>query len=294
MIDWFKELDVKIQAGIISGITSIVVLILGWLIRIFYERNSLKFKLKKEFDFEQKKRLKEEIAKNKIHLLNAAEELNHRLWNFNQNVGENWHKIDRTDWLKPSKYYINSFVYRFLTYVHWIIETERNTLTVDSTIADSDDILYLKFIKTLKDIFTDVDLFKGLNYDCSHDTNHFFKNDLIGYSKSVVENGKVLDFDDFREKKQNDIESITKVFEYFSKIENDDSDKNLNILKCTHLLIIRFLNIYGHDYQKTSEEKISSITAKYKQEIQIKGNFEEFIEKSKIKKEMKSILKQIK
>jgi hypothetical protein len=294
MIDWFKELDVKIQAGFISGVTSIIVLLLGWLIRILYERNSLKFKLKKEFDFEQKKKLKEEIAKNKIHLLNSAEELNHRLWNFSQHVGENWHKIDKADWLKPTKYYINSFVYRFLIFIHWIIETERKTLTVDSTIADSDDILYLKFIKTLKDIFTDVDLFKGLNYDCSHDTNHFFKNDLIGYSKSVLENERILDFDDFREKRQNEIGSITKVFEYFAKIENDNNDKNLNVLRCTHLLLIRFLNIYGHDYQKTSDEKIKTITSKYKQEILIKENFEEFVKKSKIDDKMKSILKQIK
>lgn len=292
MIEWFYKLDVKIQAGIISGLTSISVLILGWIIKIIYERNSLKFKLRKEFDFEQKKKLKEEIAKNKIHLLNSAEELNHRLWNFSQKAGENWHKVNHTDWFKPSRYYINSFVYRFLVFIHWIIETERNTLTVDSTIANSDDILYLKFIKTLKDIFTDVDLFEGMGYDSRHDTNHFFKNDLIGYSKSIVENERVLDFDEFLRIDEKD--KISKVFEYFVKVNNDPSDKNFNVLKCSHLLIITFLNIYGHDYQKTTNKKIKTITEKYKQEIQIVDNFESFIKKSKITKEMKSVLKKIK
>ena len=91
-MDWFNNADIKLQVVIISSLTSIAIFLLGWLIKVIYERNSLNYKLKKEYQFEQKKKLKEEIAKNKMHLLNSAEELNHRLWNFSQHVDENWHK----------------------------------------------------------------------------------------------------------------------------------------------------------------------------------------------------------
>lgn len=294
MINWVPNLDVKIQAGLISAITSIIIFILGWVIKFFYERFALNHKLNKEFQFEQRKKLKEEIAINKVHLLNSAEELNHRLWNFSQNVDKCWHNIDKKDWLKPSKYYINSFVYRFLVFIHWLIEAERKTLSIDTTIADSRDILYLKYIKTLKDIFTDADLFEGLNYDNSHDTHHFYKNDLIGYSKAVIENHRVLDFDEFQKKWANNITDIYKIFGYFSEIEDIKTDKILNILKCSHLLIISFLNNYGHDYQKTPKDKITTIIKKYKNEIIIVSNFEKFIKKSKITKELNPILKRLK
>lgn len=109
-MDWFNNADIKLQVVIISSLTSIAIFLLGWLIKVIYERNSLNYKLKKEYQFEQKKKLKEEIAKNKMHLLNSAEELNHRLWNFSQHVDENWHKVSKQDWFETEQYYINSFV----------------------------------------------------------------------------------------------------------------------------------------------------------------------------------------
>nr|WP_319571642.1 hypothetical protein [uncultured Draconibacterium sp.] len=294
MIEWFSKLDLKIQVVIISSLTSVVVFLLGWLFKIIYERKSLNFKLKKEFEFEQKKKLKEDIAKNKVHLLNAVEELNHRLWNFSQNVGEGWHNIKRTDWFKEDQYYLNSFVYRFLTFLHWTLKTEKDTISVDTTIADSTDILFLKYIKTFKDIFTAADILKELNYDRTFNTNHFYKNDLVGYTKWIIFNGKVIDFDEFESKLQYNYEPLKPVIEYFSSIVNDDENKNLNVLRCFHLLCIKFLNEFGHDYQKTNKKKIKCLTDLYKPKIKIKNGFIKFTKKSNLECEMKSILKNLK
>ncbi|PCH70834.1 MAG: hypothetical protein COC06_03225 [Bacteroidales bacterium] len=250
--------------------------------------------MKKEFEFEQKKKLKEEIAKNKVHLLNAVEELNHRLWNFTQNVGENWHKISENDWFKGEQYYINSFVYRFLVFIHWTLKTERDTISVDSTIADKADIRFLKYIKTFKDIFTDAELLSELGYSRNKNHNHFYKNDLIGYCKWVVENRQVRDFDDFEIKLKYEYASLQKVIEYFSGINDDDLDKNLNILRCTHLLAISFLNDFGHTYQKTENKKVDKIAKHYKSKIMIKKGFAQFITKSKLDNEMKNIMRKIK
>jgi len=59
-------------------------------------------------------------------------------------------------------------------------------------------------------------------------------------------------------------------------------------------LAINFLNKYGHDYQVTQDDKIKKITDKYKNEIRIISDFEKFIRKSKLEKEMKTILEKIK
>jgi hypothetical protein len=91
MIKYYQSLDPKVQGAIIGGFFSLVIFFLGWVFKIVYDRYSLSFKLKREFQFEQKKSIKQEIAKTKTPLLNVSEELNYRLWNFIPNIDENWH-----------------------------------------------------------------------------------------------------------------------------------------------------------------------------------------------------------
>lgn len=288
MIEFFKSIDLK------SFVIPVITFIVGWIAKIIYERYTLNYKLKVEYDFEQKKRLKEEIAKNKMHLLNIAEEFNHRLWNLNENISKNWLQINQEEWEERTKYYTRSFVYRFLVFLHWVLKTEKDTISIDTIVADKKDIEYLKFIKTFKDIFSEPKLLKELDYSNGNNTNHFFKNNLKGYTKWIIEDERVIDFDEFSDKTENKYNELKKVINYFSEIENNDIDKNLNILRCFHLLIISFLNEYGHTYQHTSDEKIIELTKVYKGKIKIKKGFQEFIEKSKLEKELKSVLKKIK
>jgi len=291
MIEWFKTLDLTIQVVIISSITSIFVFIAGWLFKVLYERNSLKYKLKKEYEFEQKKKLKKEIAKNKIHLLNAVEELNHRLWNFSQHISTKKYSVSKSNWFAEEQYYLNSFIYRFLKVIYLTIKTENDTVSIDSTIADNNDILFLKYIKTFKDIFTDKDLIKNL--PTQNKTTHFYKNNLFGFASYIRKEGNLLSFEEFEEVLRNNYIDLEKVITYFTEIENNNNDCSINALKCFHLLAINFLNKYGHDYQVTQDDKINIITAKYKNEIRITSEFKKFIIKSKLEKEMKTILKKI-
>ena len=100
----------------------------------------MNFKLNKEFTFEQKKSIKQEIAKTKTPILNAGEELNYRLWNFIHNIGENWHSIPQDKWLEPKHYYLRTFVYRLLVFIYWSLEIEKSLTHFDSTVADEKDL----------------------------------------------------------------------------------------------------------------------------------------------------------
>ena len=289
MIDFFKDLDFKIYAPIITFIAGIVS-------KIIYERYTLNYKLKVEYTFEQKKKLKEEISKNKTALLNATEELNHRLWNFSQHISTKKYKISENDWFDDEQYYLNSFIYRFLKVLDLVIKTEKDTISIDSTvgskIADKNDIIYLKYIKTFKDIFTDKDLIENL--PTQNKTTHFYKNNLFGYANNIRRNGDVISFEDFETVLKYSYLNLEKVITYFTKIENHNKDCSLNVLKCYHLLAINFLNKFGHDYQITKYEKIEKITDKYKDEIEIKKEFQDFIEKSKLEDEMENMIEKIK
>ncbi|MCX2743737.1 hypothetical protein OO013_07670 [Mangrovivirga sp. M17] len=294
MMEFINSLDIKLQATIISALTSLFIFVVGWLFKFFYERNSLSFRLDKEYTFEQKKKLKEEISKYKIPLLNACEEFNYRLRNFNKRTKENLHRIDPDKWFETDQYYLNSFIYRFLVILHYVYKIEQETLSIDSTVADKSDIKFLKFIKTFKNIFSELDLLTPLGYKWSDTKNHFWKNELKGFTLWVVENDRVIEFDEFVPKLRFNYNELRKIIEYFSKIENDPNDKTLNVLRCFHLLIIQFLNFYGHTYQVTPEAKVNTIVNFYSENIKIVDAFENFISESKLDQEMKSILKKLK
>ncbi|WP_087111840.1 hypothetical protein [Halomonas citrativorans] len=289
----WTELDIKVQAALISAITSLAIFGFGWLFRVINEAYSLNYKLKKEYLFEQKKLIKVEMAKTKVPLLNSAEELNYRMWNFNQNISEGYHRIDRDNWFHTNQYYLNSFIYRFLVFMSYCIKTEEGILSMDSTVADKDDIVFLKYVKTFKNLFCEFNLLTDLGYKQNDDANHFFRNELKGYCSWVEMNGKVVDFEDFNSKLRYSYDDLEKVIEYFSKIENNDSDKTLNILRCAHLLAVSFLNRFGHSYQYTEKDKMNTLNNYYKDHLMIKSGFKEFITASKLDKEFKSDFKAV-
>jgi len=293
MIDWFKSLDLTLQTTIISGLTSIIILFLTWIYGTLNERYNLNYKLRKEYEFEQKKKLKEEIAKNKILLLNSIEEMSYRIYNLNLNLHRGWQNVSSSDWFSNEQYFVNSSIYRHLEFFHWVIKTEKDTISVDSTLADKNDILYLTYIKTFKNIFSDVDLLSELGYNAGDDTNHFFKNDIETYGNWISSNGQTIDFDSFKTKLKYGYTEYKKVIEYWTKIQNDENDKNLNTLWSFHLISISFLNRYGHNYQKTDKKKLKILTDTYRQKLKVKVGFKNFIIKNKLNKEMNEILKAI-
>ena len=291
MIEFYQNLDPKVQGALIS----LIIFISGWIFKVVYDRYSLSFKLRREFQFEQKKSIKQEIAKTKTPLLNVSEELNYRLWNFIPNINENWHSIEREKWLEPKHYYLRSFVYRLLVFIFWVLETEKSLTHFDSTIADKKDLDYIKYIKTFKNIFCDILLLKDLEYPNDATTNHFYKNDLPRYANYVKgSDGDIIDFDSFYTKIKDDFTSIEKVFIYINEIRNQPLNENLNVIRCFHLLLIQFLTEYGHDYQKTDKTKVEKLIKENYNTIKIKNAFEEFIIRNKLTNEMKSIIKKLK
>lgn len=164
---------------------------------------------------------------------------------------------------------------------------------MDSTVADKDDIIFLKYVKTFKNLFCEFNLLSDLDYKQDDDSNHFFRNELKGYCSWVKINGKVVDFDVFVGKLKYNYDDLEKVIEYFSKIDNNDYDKTLNILRCAHLLAVSFLNRFGHSYQHTGKEKMKTLKRYYRDHLKIKSGFSDFIAASKLDNEIKSDFKTV-
>ncbi|MDQ5928873.1 MAG: hypothetical protein QG594_651, partial [Bacteroidota bacterium] len=102
----------KILPVLISTITTIVVFFLTLLTKNFIDTKILRSKLDTEHKFDQRKKIKEVLARHKVHLLTACEDFNHRMWNFSNKHQENWLHING-DYLNKH-YYFHTIDYRHL------------------------------------------------------------------------------------------------------------------------------------------------------------------------------------
>lgn len=283
-------MDPGVQSAVISAVTSILVLFLTGLGKWAYDRYSLRQKLSIEYTFAQRKRIKEEISKTKTPLLQSAEDLNHRLWNLNNHIHEGWLDRKPEEWLMPAHYYIRSFVYRYLRTLSLLLEAESSVFAVDSTLSTREDLLYLKHVIAMRNCLCDRLLIKGLGYGSSANDNHFYRDELSKFSSYMREKDRLVAFHEFEVKIQKDAEPVQKVFLFFSKVKCAPGNRSLNMLHCLHLLLLSFLNRFGHEYQRTPGSKIEELAGAYYQDFTVLKCFREFLKRHELANEMRAIL----
>lgn len=247
------------------------------------------FKLDKEHEYEQRKKIKEVISKNKIRIIDSAEALNHRMWNFNENHVKKWHIYNKEG--ADNQYYLCSFIYRILVFYSWCNSIEKDMIYLDSTIVSEKDLDFVKFLKLLPQVMCDVVLFKGLDYNPSHDTDHFFKNDFQIAVDKVKDKDGVISFDEFKKKIKDEDKDVNKFIKFISGISPDEERLRWFRLQSMHYVLLMFINTFGYDFQHTRVSKIAELKDMHKENLAIK-NLEKIIIKIKLQgnPEVKAIL----
>jgi len=229
------------------------------------ESNSHIHKLDKTHEHEQRKKIKEVISKNKVSIIDAAETLNHRLWNFNDNHSEKWHIKNNKD--IDNQYYLYSFAYRLLVFFSWCNTLEKEMIYLDSTIANEMDLDFVKFIKLFPQIMCDAVLFSGLQYDYSHDTDHFYKNNFQSSVNQIRIDGEVISFEEFKSKIERDDIDVSNVINFLSGITPNEDRLRWYRLQAMHCVLLMYINTFGYDFQYTEISKIKALLAKSKKNL---------------------------
>lgn len=247
-----------IVAAVIAAITSIITLLISSAIKSIIDKDFHKYKLKSDFEYEEKKKIKEQLSLNKMKLLNAAETLNHRLWNFTDNVNERWHKVDGNYKVKANTYFV-SFVYRLAAFYAWIRKIEKDMIFLDTTIASKEDLQFIKYIKLLQVIFCDHSLFSGHVYDKNYARDHFFKNQFETMAESLIIDKSICEFKYFEEHLSEYVIELDSVCAFIDGINPDEQRFRWDVLQIFHLTLMAFLNTYGYDFQFTDRTKIANL-----------------------------------
>ena len=258
LLNIFTQLfNEKTMPSIIGTGGTLLVFVLGLLTKDYFEKRSIVSKLQKEHEFEQRKKIKDVLAQNKVHLITACEDMNHRLWNFANKHTEDWMTVNRN--YLTYRYYFHSFVYRFLAVFAWSKKIQKEMIFLDTTIASKEDLDFIKFLNVFPRLFCDLTFLEGLVADGNNSIDHFYRNNFDPLPNRISEEEAVLTFSEFHEKLSEIMPNVIELAEFFDGINPTENRKRWDRLHLFHLTLIAFLNNYGYDFQVTNEDKIIKV-----------------------------------
>jgi len=255
MIEYFLDLDFKVQAALIAAFTSIFTFIISISSKNFLERKIHSSKLKSNYEYEQRKLIKDVLAKNKGHLIHSAHSLNGRFKNFTKNYAK------ASVWMERKEYYYKSFIYRILRFFAWIDILEQDLIFLDTSISAKADLDFVKYLKVFPEFFHDGDLVDKLSL-----TENQVESDLIYrdtfkrmYLWMITDKKTVITFNEFEKEYDSNYSDFEPLAEYIFKIKLNESRFRLDRLFGLQLMIIGLINNYGYDYQETSKEYLEEL-----------------------------------
>jgi hypothetical protein len=280
-------------AAIIAAITSILTLLITFSTKNFIEKKLLLFKLNAEHKFEQRKKIKNVLAENKSHLLEACENLNHRLWNFSSHDNFKWMNVGG-EYKESGNYYFHSFAYRLLAMYGWIRKIEKDLIHLDATIASEDDFIFIKYLRFYGRLFCDSAFFHGYEFNRNDQIDHIFKNVFDELCHNVTENREILSYNEYLDRLPKIADKLFVLYRLLDGISPNEDRLRWERFQVLKMFNISFLNTYGYDYQRTAKEKIikASVTPR---KSKLYGNLIYLLREHKLdrQKEIKLIIRSL-
>ncbi|HVM94542.1 MAG TPA: hypothetical protein VMT67_17095 [Terriglobales bacterium] len=259
MPEFFDKADAAVKVALIAACASLVTSLVtvahslfGAPLKYWLEKKALRNKLAAEYEYEQRKSLRTLIGRHQGQMLEAADTLNHRIWNLYRNHDKGW--LDAHGRYKETGYYHFSFVYRFLNLFTLLRQFEREAVLIDTRIAERKDLDFVKFGKALSWAICDVALFENLEYDSTYATDHFFKDDLREICDACMTGETFPGHEQLRAILNSRVGS-DKIHRFFDGLQKDENRFRWDRIVVVDLLLMAFVNTFGYDMQQSTEAK---------------------------------------
>jgi hypothetical protein len=239
----------------------------------------LDFRLNREYQQEQRKSLKDVVARHHGRLLETAEGFKTRLWSI--------YESDQGPLLDPStaegRYYLQSTALRLLHLAGVAQSFERSVLFIDSRVADPDDEYFLRYTQAIRWTLSDPTLFKGLEpkYPYAKATDHIYSDRLRHMSGLVFdERGTTLGYYEFEQlasswfvrrarfKRRVRWESggtYDPVLKFLDRINPGEGRPRWDRLVSLHLVLLAFANRFGYKPQRAEESDFLAVARRIRQ-----------------------------
>lgn len=251
-MDWSQLLQADtnlLWAAIVSAIVSAVV-------TYMLKRREIRFNLSAEYEYEQRKKLRNLIGNYHGRILQAANRLNQRFWNLYTYVGKGWLNVNGD--YSNAGYYFNTTAHRFLHVCTLARRFEAEAIYIDARIAEENDFAFLNYLSAFMWCVATASLFKGLEYDIENPRDQIFADVLRAGCDSFWINDQFISLEMFEERLKND-RSLDGILAMFDGIQPQEARFRWDKMVAFHLLLLAFINRFGHQSQYSTKEKFLEV-----------------------------------
>jgi hypothetical protein len=289
----FKDLDTSLQATIVSIIVGGIAGFFGAFLKIYLEKKSYRDRLAIDYEFIERKKLRELSGKYHGRILEASDRVNLRLENLQKNQAMGWLNVSGQYDIPDKKYYFSTTIYRFVELYSLIYLFRSEAIYIDSRYAKEGEPEFLKFTKALEWVITDVELFKGLNYDINRQWDHIFKDRLQLLCGSCILDGRVISMEELYNKLSfGEHDRLLPFLMFFDGLNATEKRCRWDRIVAFHLLLMSFINRFGYEDQKSKVGEFLAV-AKSCNHLEVLTNLSIWIPKLGLQKETKDLLKSI-
>lgn len=247
--------------ALISAVVSFLTAVGLYLLRHVLAKRSFNYRLRTEYEYAQRKRMRGLIVQYRGRMLEAAEVLNHRFFNLYRNEALGWLNVGGQYDGDLRYYYFNTTVYRFLGLCTLARQFQAEAVFVDARIAERSDLDFVKFAKAFEWVATDVSLFHGLSYDAFDATDHFFKDGLRNICDHCLSNESVVGLDEFCKRVRGGGEGarFLPALQFFDGLSSEEERLRWDRVVSFHLLVMAFINEFGYDMQRSTKSQFLDV-----------------------------------
>lgn len=251
----------QVQAAIIAAIVSLLTTFFAAPLKYWLDKRSLNHKLETEYEYEQRKRLRELIGSYSGRFIEAGDRLGNRLWNLQQNESRGW-LVSKPG--EPMGYYFSSTLYRFVSFYCLVRQFEQEALYIEPRFAQARDFDFLKLVRAFFWVITDVSLFEGSNYDPNYQSDHIYSDNVRLLCDKALKDGKTISFENFVTSLGSETKVYSPMVNFFDGLNSRENRPRWDRLMCLHCFIMVFLNAFGYDIQYSTDNKFASVVARVK------------------------------
>jgi hypothetical protein len=246
-------LDSTVIAALVAAGVALVTTLVAAPLRLQVENRLLSRRLQLEYEYEQRKELRNLIGRYHGRLLAASEAWHYRLGNLYENVDEGW-------LAHPSEYYFLTTCHRFLSVCSLVRSFEREAFYIDARIAEDRDLDFLNYTRAFTWVVTDTALFRNLGYEPSFSVDHFFADQLRWISDSFSpQDDECLAYQDFVRITETKPHPFEDVFEFFQGLRPGEHRLRWDRMVSFHLLLMAFINTVGYETQASDDDYMEAV-----------------------------------
>jgi hypothetical protein len=252
----------SVLVGVVTAIVAAVAVVVATPLQYVFSRRALEHKLQSEYEYEQRKELRQLIGRYHGRLVEAADAWRNRMNNLYDHQASG-HMAVHGSFTEPD-YYFGTSVYRFMTLAALARRFEAEAFYLDARIADRADLDILKYAKAFRWIMTDLALVQSLEYDAWGAPDHFLNDRYRGLCDAFAPGDGLPSLAEFEARSGHEPQ-LEPVLCFFDGLQADEDRLRWDRLVAHHLLVSGFLNLAGYDMQHSDDEYLAKVVGQFRQ-----------------------------